>query len=142
MDINLLLQVVIAIIMLFSAILIYLTLKNNKDLNQRILFNEIVRQERELRIKLSEYRKEINKVLGKDKEVSLDYDTLLFNYYEYLAICLYNKLINEKFAKLYFRNLLDYVKDLFDNSILFSEQYSKKKEYPGIRWLFRKWDID
>ncbi len=139
MDINFLIQSLIAIIMFISVVLIYLTLRNNRDLNQKILFNEVVRQERELRIKLSEYKEKMQ--TKNNKKLSLDYDTLLFNYYEYLSICLYKKLINENVAKLYFKNLLVSVKSLFDNSILFKENYSKKEDYKGILWLFRYWEI-
>jgi len=98
-----------------------------------------VRQERELRIKLSEYKDEM--LTKNNRKLSLDYDTLLFNYYEYLAICLYKKIINENIAKLYFRNLLISVKSLFENSILFKGNYSKKEDYLGILWLFRHWKI-
>jgi hypothetical protein len=147
MDINwviLIVQFIIAIVTLSSVIILYLTIKSNKQLNQNIIFNEVVKQERELRIKLSEYREEIDKRLEKSKEfkeLSLDYNTILFNYYEYLAICLYKKLIGDKEAKLYFYAMVKNVKDLFDSSILFEENYAKKEDYPGIQWLFRKWDI-
>lgn len=139
MDTNSIIQSVIAITMLISVIAIYKTIKSNQNLNQKILFNEVVKQERELRIKLSEYRKEIDKRIDKSKdfsEITRDYDTLVFNYYEYLAICLYKNLINEEEAKLYFKELLSDVKDLFESSLLFKEGYAKKEQYKGIQWLF------
>ena len=144
MDINvliILMQLITAIITLASVILIYLTIKNNINLNQNNLFNELVKQERELRIKLSEYKREINKRIDKNEdftEITLDYDTLVLNYYEYLSICLYQNLISEKYSKLYFGDLLFYVKDIFESSELFKKDYAKKNQYKGIQWLFKK----
>ena len=120
------------------------TIKNNNNLNQRLIFSELVKQERELRIKLNEYRGEIHKRLNKSREfieLTLDYDTLLFNYYEYLAICLYQKLINEKETKLYFKDLLRKVKDKFESSILFEDGYANRDQYKVLLWLFKRWRI-
>lgn len=138
-------QFVTVMITLTSVIILYKTIQNSKNLNQNNLFNELVKQERELRIKLSEYRIEIDKRLDKNKkfeEITLNYDTLLFNYYEYLAICVYRKLINEKETKLYFKNLLKDVRQMFEDSILFEEGYAKKEDYHGLRWLFNQWKIE
>jgi len=137
-------QSITAIIMLISVILIYKTIKTNKDINQKILFNEIVKQERELRIKLNEYREEIQvrKANFKDfSEIGLNYDTLLFNYYEYLALCIRQRFINENEARLYFEESLKGMKEIFELSLLFKEGYAKKEQYPGILWLFKKWQI-
>ena len=137
-------QFLTAIITLISVYLVYRTIKSNISLNQNNLFNELVKQERELKIKLNEYRLEIDNRIDKEKEfeeITLMYDTLLFNYYEYLAICLYQKLINEKYAKYYFKELLDDVKQLFEDSILFKEQYAQKSQYKGLQWLFDRWKI-
>lgn len=147
MDINfpIIIQVITITITLITTIILYKTIKSNENINQRILFNHIVSQERELRVKLSEYREEIHKRLKKSKkrdnfiEITFDYDTLLFNYYEYLAICLHQKLIDEKEAKLYFKDLLIYVKDKFEDSILFKEEYAEKDQYKGLQWLFKRW---
>jgi len=129
---------------LISVILIYKTIKSNESLNQRILFSNITKEERELRIKLQEYQKrfEIKKLVKKEKEIiMLDYETLLFNYYEYLAICLYKKLINESETKLYFKDILKGIKRVFEDSLLFKKKLAKKEEYPGIQWLFKKWNL-
>jgi len=48
------------LITLISVIFIYKTIKSNETLNQRILFSNITKEERELRIKLNEYRDKIN----------------------------------------------------------------------------------
>jgi len=48
MDINNFIQLIIAVIMLISVILVCITLRNNRNLNQNLLFNKIVKQEREL----------------------------------------------------------------------------------------------
>jgi len=151
MDINLAIQSVsttiqllATLITLISVILIYKTMKTHQKLNQRTLFNEVVKQERELRIKLLEYRNKINKIGIKKKEkeeTKLDYDTLLFNYYEFLAICLHRRLINEIEAKLFFKESLISVKELFESSLLFKEEYAKKEQYKGLQWLFKKWNI-
>ena len=150
MDINLILvliQSLTSIIALVSILILYRTIKSNEDINQRTIFNEVVKQERELRIKLSEYREEIHKRQKKSKdkenfiEITLDYDTLLFNYYEYLAICVNQRLINEKETKLYFKDLLIEVKDRFENSLLFKERYAEKSQYKVLQWLFKKWEV-
>ncbi|GEM_PF-6687059 len=144
MDINIFVQLIIAIIMFASVVLIYMTIRSNKILNQNILFNEFVKQEIGLRIKLQEYRKDIHSREengDSSKEIMLDYDTLLFGYYEYLAICLYKKLVNENDVGLYFKISLKEVKFFFDKSLLFIEGYAEEYEYPGLRWLFKRWDI-
>ncbi len=144
MDINLLVQQVIALIMLASVILIYRTIKSNEKLNQNLLFNEAVKQERELRIKLQEYREEIHSRIDESlepKEITLDYDSLLFNYYEYLAICVYKQIIDGNDAAKYFKESLKSVRQQFDDSILFREGYAEKSQYPGLRWLFEHWKI-
>lgn len=64
MDINIILvivQLITVIATLISAFLLYQTIKSNNILNQNNIFNEVVKQERKLRIKLEEYRKEIAK---------------------------------------------------------------------------------
>ena len=77
------------------------------------------------------------------ESTALDYDTLLFNYYEYLAVCIHQNLLNEKNVRLYFKNLLVSVKEHFyEGSFLFKEGYVARKDYSGLRWLFKKWDIE
>jgi len=154
MDTNIIIQLVIAfinlmfiILTLISVILIYKTMKSNEDLNKKSIFNEIVKQERELRIKLNEYREEIHNQMRLKKdpgdwiEISLDYDTLLFNYYEYLGICVHEKLINEKEVKKYFLDLLKEVNERFQSSTLFRKKYAKKEQYKALQWLFKKWNL-
>ena len=151
MDTNLLVfivQLLTPTVALITALILYISIKSNNKINQRIIFNEIVKQERELRIKLSEYREEIHKRLKISKnpenfkEITLDYDTLLFNYYEYVALCIHQKLVNERETKIYFRDLLREVREKFEDSILFEEKYADKNQYKCLQWLFRKWKIN
>ena len=105
MDISIIVNILIALIMLTSATFVWLTILSNNRLNQKILFNEIVKQERELRIKLNEYKEKIDDpdLDNAQKEITkVNYDTLLFNYYEYLAICVYKKSLSDDEVKLYF----------------------------------------
>ena len=137
-------QAVISIITLISVIFIFKTIMSNEQINKNNLFNEIVKQERELKIKLLEYRDIINnsKINNiKRNETKLDYDTLLFNYYEFLSICIYQNLINEKESKLFFKEPIKSVREIFDSSILFKEGYAKKEQYKALQWLFKKWNI-
>ena len=113
-------------------------------MNQRILFSNVTREERELKIKLQKYGEEIESPkISEDRREMLTfaYDTLLFNYYEFVAICIYKKMINENDGRLYFRDLVVSVKKVFDSSDLFSKEISNKKEYCGILWLFKRGDI-
>ena len=55
---------------------------------------------------------------------------------------MFKKLVNEKEIKLYFKNLLNDVRQMFEDSILFEQNYAKKEDYPGLRWLFDKWKIE
>ncbi len=142
MDLDSFLRFLAMVISLISAILIFLTINSNKKLNQRILFNEIVKQERELRIKLDKYRQEIDfEQLDNenDKLKALNYETLLFNYYEYLSICIFKKIIKEKEGKLFFKGLLKETQKVFNTSFMFEQGYSNKKQYPFLKWLFKKW---
>lgn len=99
---------------------------------------------RELRIKLNEYRGKIDgKRLNKREEeiTKFHYDTLLFNYYEYLAVCLKKELINESETWLYFKEFLIELKENFDESVLFKKRIGDKEKYPGIQWLFKNWKL-
>jgi len=146
MDTNiiiLLIQIITAIITVAYVILISKTIKSNKELNQNSLFNEIIKQERYLKIKLLEYRNKINSLKNPNKkeEAMLDYDTMLFNYYEFLAICLSKNIVQEEKAKLFFLTPLKSVREMFEKSILFKKNFAKKEDYPGIQWLIKKWNI-
>ncbi|MBT4376671.1 hypothetical protein HOD29_04825 [archaeon] len=150
MDINLLLiflQLISVLVAFASAMILFLTIRSNKELNRNNLFNELVKQERELRIKLNEYRKEIHQNMDNNVEkeiwsaITLEYDTLLFNYYEYLAVCINKELINEKPIKKYFKQLLMSVAEQFESSILFEEHFAKKGDYLGIQWLIKRWKV-
>lgn len=147
MNINLVLiiiQTIAVITTLISVILIYKTIKSNERLNQRIFFDRITKEERELRVKFQEYGEKIDnkKISRKEREkLIFTYETLLFNYYEYLAICLYKNLVNESESKLYFKDLLISVKRMFESSLLFKNKVAKKQEYKGIQWLFKKWNL-
>jgi hypothetical protein len=134
-------QILVLTITLISVILIYKTIKSNERLNQRILFGNITKEERELRIKLNEYRDKIIADESDFNELVFDYDTLLFNYYEYVSICIFQKFINELDAKLYFKILLISVKEKFDSSMLFEKDLVRKEEYRMLNWLFQKWKV-
>ena len=137
-------QTIAVLITFISVILIYKTIKSNERLNQQILFSNITKEERELKIKLNEYQERFNnkRTTKKEKEIILlNRESLLFNYYEYLAICLYKKLINESETKLYFEDILKGIKRDFDSSLLFEKKEASKEEYPGIQWLFKKWNL-
>ena len=144
MVIDNLLQITAIIISLVSVLFIFLTILSNKNLNQRLLFNKIVKQERELRILLNSYRKDIDYEIIKteeDKIRILEYETLLFNYYEYIAICINKGLLKEKEAILFFKQLLKQTKEVFESSYMFEKDYAKKEQYLGIQWLFKHWNI-
>lgn len=144
MDFSTTIQLTNAIILLISVILIYKTIKSNERLNQRILFSNITKEEREIRMKLHEFEKIFNnpKTNKEEKErILLSRENLLFNYYEYLAICLNKKLINETETKLYFKEILKGIKKYFESSLLFKKELAQKEEYKGIQWLFKKWNL-
>lgn len=135
--ISLVIQSIIAIIALITAIIIY-------KLNQRIIFNEIIKQERGLRIKLFDYKQKIedkNRTKSEREVLALNHDTLLFDYYEYLSICLFRKLINQRDTELYFKERFGFVKDLFESSILFERGFAEKEQYKALQWLFKKWKV-
>ena len=135
--ISLIIQSIIAIVALITLIIIY-------RLNQRIILNEVVKQERELRIKLFDYKQLIDDrrlVKNKRETLALNHDTLLFNYYEYLAICVYKKFVKGKDARLYFNDLLKATWVQFKESILFSKGFAEKEQYRVLNWLFKKWEV-
>jgi len=143
-----LVQFLMPVITLVSVIILTRTIRSNRDLNQRIIFNEVVKREMDVRLKLSEYREEIQKRLEKGKkredwqEITWDSSTILFNYYEFLALCVSKKLIKESDAKIYFKSLLPSVRQRFEDSLLFVEGLAKKEDYPGLQWLFKRWEIE
>jgi len=134
----------IALISVFVVILTTIfVIKSNKELNQQVLFANVTKEERELNMKFQEYAEKIDKIVDgfeKDKLI-FNYETLLFNYYEYLAICLRGKLIREIESRLYFRDLVVGVKNRFDDALIFEKAQAKKEEYRGIQWLFKRWKI-
>ena len=71
----------------------------------------------------------------------MDYETLLFNFYEYFALCILKGFVDEDNAKIFFKNLLLSVRGLFDNSVLFKEGYAEESQYRGLQWLFERWNI-
>ncbi len=146
MDTNILIviiQLISTFIALGTAGVLYKTIQNDKILNQDNLFNELVKQQREIGIKLNEYKEKMDENENDFEFIAINYDTLLFDYYEYLAVCIHQKLLNEENVKLYFKKLLISVKEHFyETSVLFKGNYAARKDYPSIRWLFKKWDIE
>ena len=57
MSIDVFIQFVSLIVLLISVILIYRTIKSNERINQRLLFSNVTKEERELKIKLQDYTK-------------------------------------------------------------------------------------
>jgi len=73
-------QLLTALITTITALLIYKTIKSNERLNQRILFGNITKEERELKIKLQEYNEKIDnkRIIKKEKQSLIySYETLL-----------------------------------------------------------------
>jgi len=60
MSTEIVLQSISTIALLISVFLIYITIKSNSKINQRILFSNITKEERELRIKLQDYSSKID----------------------------------------------------------------------------------
>lgn len=144
MSFDTIIQSITALAILISVVLIYKTMRSNEKLNRGILFSEVSKEERELKIKLQEYtvRLDDGNITDKEKDtIIFAYETLLFNYYEYLAICLYKHLIDEDASRLYFKDLLVSVKKVFKSSQLFKKELVKVEEYPGIQWLFKHWRV-
>jgi hypothetical protein len=65
----------------------------------------------------------------------------LFNFYEYLAICINKNFVKEIEIRLFFNSFLKEVKILFEDSFMFKENYATKEQYKGIQWLFKKWNL-
>ena len=125
MDISyvvLIIQSVLVVVTVVNVFLVYITIKSNESTNKNNLFDRVVAQERNLRIQLNKYRDIIHDDIFSERKINNargDYDTLLFNYYEYFALCILKEFINEDYAKIFFRSHLSSVWDLFDGSILF-----------------------
>ena len=73
-------SITIVIIQLATVFVLYLTIKSNINLNKKNILNELVRQERELRIKLSEYRGNINRNKS-EKKILLKLNWIMIHYY-------------------------------------------------------------
>ena len=85
MDINvflIILQFFYVLVAFISSIILFLTIKSNKELNKNNLFNELVKQEREVRIRLNEYQEKIDESKNKNELNRLwnDHDNLVFNF--------------------------------------------------------------
>lgn len=136
-----LIQIIIALISLTSVILIYLIFKKTRELEQQKLFSNLVNQEKNLRISLWDLDSTRFQNLSDEEIVNMDfqYDTLLFNFYEYLAIIIYKKIILEKDLLPYFERFLFDVYLNFKESILFEGGERKpEEEYKYLIWLFKK----
>jgi len=55
-----------------------------------------------------------------------------------LAIYVHGNLIDENITRLFFKESLISVKELFEKSSLFKNRYAKKSQYKVIQWLFKK----
>ena len=147
MDIDIILltvSIVSLIVTIVYVSLIYFTLRTNKEINKKILFNAIVNQERMNGANINEYRDVIHSENSSDAQkenAKGDYDTFLFNFYEYLALCVSQKFVDEKVAMVFFREYLKSVKELFDKSVLFKGGYAEAEQYKGLLWLFKRWNV-
>jgi len=141
-DASNIIQIVIALISLTSVILILFIFKRNRELEQQKLFHDLVDQERDLRLILWEINSARFKDLSDEEIIQMDfeYDSLLFNFYEYLALVIYSKIIPEKYVLAYFERFLFDVYLNFKESILFEEgtKIQPEKGYKHLIWLFRR----
>ena len=140
MDISLFISVIYSIIALISVLILFFTLRMNKRVSENSLFNELVKQERELRINLNSIAWRMREE-PKNESLKYAYETLVFNFYEYIAICVYTKIVRNNVTRRFFFNLLVSTKELFDESLLFKDGLAKKKHYSALLWLFFYWGI-
>ncbi len=142
---TLIVEIITAIIFFISIIFILLTFRSNRKFHRQRLLNNIVSEERKLKIKLNEYQEKIEKTKSKKAKDTLwnDSDTLLFGFYEYFAMLIIKNIINEKDIRSYFKIPLVYVFDSFYNKegIFDRSLDADRKDYFYLRHLFLKWKI-
>lgn len=138
-------EIFTALIFLVSVILIFITLRDNRNFHKQRLVGNLVSEEWKLKIKLNEYIEKIDRTRLKRKqdEIWNDYHNLLFSYYEYLAMIIIKKMVREKDVKSYFKPLLiDVYKAFYHESEIFDEEVGPfRKDYFYLMVLFKRWKM-
>ena len=144
-EINFVLGLINALILLASILILSITLKDNRNFHKQKLLYYLITDERELKIKLNIYLDKLDKVRSREKEDEIwkDYDNLLFAFYEHLAILIIKDMVNENDLKPYFKPLLRDVYETFyyDTGIFDERKGPFRKDYPYLVMLFKKWDM-
>ena len=137
MDIADLIQLLIAIIMGFTAFLSYFAFRQNSSANLLSVFNEVVKEEIRLRSMLFEYRRKISSAKEYLKvDLIKEADQLMFNYYDYVAILFFDKKVDKKNFLSYFKPVLGEVYSTFIESSIFFDFEDKVKTYPNLsKWF-------
>lgn len=143
-EINLLINIFVAIIFFISVIFLWRTLKEQRLKNKTESFTNAVSEENALRIKLNEYDEKIRKSKNSSERDFLwnDRDNLLFNFFEHISILILSKSVDEKQFRAYFRRILIDVSEIFYNdSGLLKRGYIVESDYPHLLRIFKKWKI-
>ncbi|MDA3836249.1 MAG: hypothetical protein PF542_01365 [Nanoarchaeota archaeon] len=132
------------IIFSISVLIVYMTFRNNERFHRQKMLNEIVSEERRLKIKLNEYQEKIRKA-SSPKEVTNfwnEHDTLLFNFYEYVSLLILNDSLPLIVTRDYFRRIfVDVYASFSSKETFFGQDDIERKDYSNLIKLFMLWDI-
>ncbi|VVB77896.1 Uncharacterised protein [uncultured archaeon] len=118
-------QILIALILLVTAICSYLSIKLTEKYHKVEVFNGIIREHRNLKKDLI--------ILNKK---TFESEALIFDFYEYVSILFFNGELEEKLFLQYFNNKIGNIYVLFMNSLYVKEYKKKIDTYPYLCKLF------
>lgn len=139
------LDILSLIVFISSVVIAYFILKNNRLFHKQKMLNDLVSNERDLRIRLNEYQDKIELSKNSVEKTRLwnDHDNLVFNFYEYLAIMVFGNYLIEKDSRIYFRRLLvDVYRAFVDDKGFFVSADVSRRDYGNLMRLFKRWRID
>lgn len=129
-----------------SVIIVYLTFRDNRRFHVQKMLNEIVSEERKLKIKLNEYQEKLRKIKSSSFEKENlwnEHDTLLFNFYEYVSLLVLSGFLPFKETNKYFRRIfVDVYASFVSNKTFFGRDGIERDDYPNLLRLFKAWKID
>ena len=106
--------------MAISVFLMYFSIRKNELINRKILFNDLIKERRKVLIHMD------------DIKHPRDAGMLFFDFYDYLSICFFNKVINRELFSCYFTKRFGKVYDSFMTFPFFKDDNQRYASFPYL----------
>jgi len=137
-----LIQCLIGLILLLTAFLEYISYRGNKYQQKLKLIDNLIKEERDLIYKINSYKTyKIKSKIERDF-IENQTDSLIFDFYEYLAILLFRKDITMDICYNYFKNkFYEVYFNFMDSKLFFDGHKQRYTQYPTLTLLFNSLDL-